>query len=67
MVAQFRWGEAVSKTSRSIFDALRLTLRAQPRSGNFKFGHYQSDSWWPNLGARLLTSPKNFHAGCNSF
>jgi len=33
----------VSKTSRSIFDALRLTLRAQPRSGNFKFGHDRQD------------------------
>jgi hypothetical protein len=31
----------VSKTSRSIFDALRLALRAQPRSRNFKLGHDQ--------------------------
>jgi hypothetical protein len=29
----------VSKASRSIFDALRLTLRAQPRSRNFKSGY----------------------------
>ena len=27
------------KTSRSIFAALRLTLRAQPRSKNFKLRH----------------------------
>jgi hypothetical protein len=26
----------MSKTSRSIFDALRLTLRAQPRSAKFR-------------------------------
>jgi len=29
----------VSKTSRSSFDVLRLTLRAQPRSRNFLSGH----------------------------
>jgi len=43
----------VSKTSRSIFDALRLTLRAQPRSGKFKFGHYPASGsvliWGLNL------------------
>jgi hypothetical protein len=27
----------VSETSRSIFNALRLTLRAQPRSAKFRF------------------------------
>jgi hypothetical protein len=32
---------AVLSTSRSIFDALRLTLRAQSRSRNFKSAHYQ--------------------------
>ena len=31
---------AVLKTSRSILYALRLTLRAQPRPGNFKLRHY---------------------------
>jgi len=34
------WSAAVSQTSRSIFDVLRLTLRAQPRSENSKSGHY---------------------------
>ena len=29
----------MSKTSRSIFDALRLMLRAQPRSRNFNSGY----------------------------
>jgi len=32
----FERGAAVSKTSRSIFNTLRLTLRAQPRSAKFQ-------------------------------
>jgi hypothetical protein len=30
----------VSKTSRSIYNALRLTLRAQPRSEELQIKHY---------------------------
>src|SRR5208283_2280001 len=33
---QFEWSAAVSEASRSAFDLLRLTLRAQPRSWDSK-------------------------------
>ena len=35
----------MSKTSRSIFHTLRLTLRAQPRPKNFKLRNYQCFTW----------------------
>jgi hypothetical protein len=41
VVSLFQRSAAVSKTSRNSFNALRLTLRAQPRSENCKLGHHQ--------------------------
>ena len=39
----------MSKTSRSKFNVLRLTLRAQPRSKSFKFGHSRKAKWVDTL------------------
>jgi hypothetical protein len=47
-------GAAVLKTSRSILTALRLTLRAQPRSKNSKLGRCQELS-------QLDTRPRKPH------
>jgi hypothetical protein len=46
----------VSQTSRSSFAALRLTLRAQPRSRKFRLGHY------PLFDSSPRPTPKAFSA-----
>jgi hypothetical protein len=43
---QFEWSAAVSETSRSSFDALRLTLRAQPRSEEFQIRAIEQFAGW---------------------
>jgi len=47
VVFWFKWSAAVSETSRSIFDVLRLTLRAQPRSAKFQIQTLPKNQWPP--------------------
>jgi hypothetical protein len=48
----------VSQTSRSILGALRLTLRAQPRSAKFRLGHHQESG-----NAKILNPESGNRAG----